>query len=369
MSDRELREIRRATLASPEDPNAHLRLGMALFRAGDLDGARASLQRSHELAPRREIPKAALREVLAQIAARELPDAKGLVASHYRVKQVLRAVNDEAPLRVFAATDMRKMRRVVLRVRSFVGGEPRPAPWEQLGVRLSAARGLRHPHVVPHTDLQRIVVEVPHGEPHEHHVLASEFRAEPTLDRLIALGPMEPARAVRILRQILLACDAAHRRGVLHRLLSPGKVHVNANWVAGGKAPEDHVRVRDFGVATFLGEGGRGRGLHGTAVLAYAPPEVLYAHPATERSDLYAAGAIAYALLNGAPPFPGNTARDRLRAILSETPAPLPRNLVSRIPHAFESLIMTLLRREPYDRPASAREAIDAIDSFVGQLR
>jgi serine/threonine protein kinase len=367
VSDRELREQRRATLVSPDDPNAHLKLGLALLRTGDLEGARAALERSHELAPRREMPRAALREVNARIAALDLPDAQGLIAAHYRVRQVLRTVNDEAPLRVFLATDLRKMRRVVLRARSYLQDQ-KPGSFEQLGVRLSPARQLRHPHVAPVSDLQRITVEQPASGKtvtHEHHVLATEFRAEPTLDRLIALGPMEPARAVKLLRQILLACEAAHRRGVLHRLLSPKKVHVNANWDVGARGPEDHVRVRDFGVATFLGEAGRGRGLLGTAVLAYAPPEVLLAGPCDHRADLYATGAIGYALLNGAPPFDGSTKAHRLKAILSETPAPLPRSILSAVPRGLEELVMALLARDPEDRPASAREAIERLDASL----
>jgi serine/threonine-protein kinase len=366
MVDRELRERQRAAHVAADDPSAHLKLGLALLRTGDLVGARAALTRAHELAPRRDLPKTALREVLAQLASRDLPDADGRIAGHYRVRQLLRSLQDEVPLRVFLATDLRKMRRVVLRVRSFVGKDT-PGSVEQLGVRMAPARQLRHPHVASVLDLRRVGIEHPGNIVHEHHVLASEFRPEPVLAGLIALGPMEPLRAARILRQILLACEAAHRRGVVHRLLSPRKVHLKADWVPGVPGPVDHVRVRDFGVATFLGEAGRGRGLLGTAVLAYAPPEILVAQPSNHRADLYAVGAIAYALLKGAPPFSGDTARDRLKAILSETPAPLPRSVVSQIPRGFEELVMALLGREPNDRPASAREAIEALDASLPQ--
>src|SRR5438105_13132646 len=109
---REIRSRAREVALDAEDPNAYLRLGLALLRTGDLDAARAALLRASELAPRREAPRAALREVLGQVAARDLPDGDGRVAG-YPVRLLLRTVNDEAPLRTFLASDLNKMRRVV----------------------------------------------------------------------------------------------------------------------------------------------------------------------------------------------------------------------------------------------------------------
>jgi serine/threonine-protein kinase len=355
MIDRKVRSRAREAAVRDDDPHAHLRLGLALFRTGDLDGARAAFLRAAELAPGREAPEAALREVLAHLAARDLPDADGRVGG-YATRCLLHAVNDEAPLRTFLAADLKKMRRVLLRLRSYVG-RLAPDDYERLAVRLGPARELRHPNIARVIELQRQLVEHP-TRTHEHHLLVSEFRAEPSLDRLIALGPMEPPRAARILRQVLLACEAAHRRGVVHRLLSPRKIHVAAN-------REDHVHVRDFGLAVFLGAVGKGRGLLGSAVLAYAPPEVLVAGPCDPRADLYAAGAIAYAMLGGAPPFRWDSAREQLRSILAETPVPLPLSVRRALPEGLEGLVMSLLAREPDERPASAREAIDALDAIL----
>src|SRR5258708_7743860 len=121
MIDRELRQRARNVAADSEDPHAHLKLGLALFRTGDLDAPRAALVRAAELAPRREAPRAALREALARLAACDLPDATGTVGP-YVVRRLLHAVNDEAPLRTFLAADLKKLRRVVLRLRSHLGG-------------------------------------------------------------------------------------------------------------------------------------------------------------------------------------------------------------------------------------------------------
>jgi serine/threonine protein kinase len=361
MIDRDLRLRGRDVRAYDRDPHAHLRLGLALMRTGDLHAARVAFLRASELAPSREAPGTALRELLGQLAARDLPDADGRIGP-YRVRSLVRTVNDEAPLRTFIASDLKKLRRVVLRLRSYVG-RSEPENFERLGVRLGPARELRHPNIARVLDFRPLLVEHPVGprserRTHEHQLLVTEFRAEPTLERLIALGPMDPLRAARILRQTLLACEAAHRRGLVHRLLSPSKIHVAATRA-------DHVLVRDFGLAIFLGAAGKGRGLQGTAVLAYAPPEVLVAGPCDHRADLYAAGAIAYAMLGGAPPFRRDSARDKIRSILGETPRPLPAAVRPALPPGLEPLVMQLLASDPDARPANARAAIDALDAIV----
>src|SRR5271163_3475660 len=134
MIDREVRTRAREAQADAEDPHAHLRLGLALFRAGDLDAARAALLRASELAPQREAPRTALREVLAQVAARDLPDANGNI-NGYAVRRLLHSVHDEAPLRTFLAADLKKLRRIVLRLRSYVG-RTEPEDFERLAIRL-----------------------------------------------------------------------------------------------------------------------------------------------------------------------------------------------------------------------------------------
>src|SRR5579859_3697310 len=80
------------------------------------------------------------------------------------------------------------------------------------------AASLEHPHSIPifaageEEGLLYLVMRLVHG---------------PDLGALIAReGPLEPARAVRLISQVAGALDAAHHAGLVHRDVKPGNVLV-----------------------------------------------------------------------------------------------------------------------------------------------
>jgi serine/threonine protein kinase len=70
--------------------------------------------------------------------------------------------------------------------------------------------------------------------------LVMELVEGPTLADMIVTGPLEPSETLRIARQIALALEAAHDRGITLRDLKPSNVKV---------APDGSVKVLDFGLA------------------------------------------------------------------------------------------------------------------------
>ncbi len=145
-----------------------------------------------------------------------------------------------------------------------------------------------------------------------------------TLAERLASGPLSPAEALDVARQIAAALQAAHERGIVHRDLKPANVKLT---------PGGQVKVLDFGLAKVLEverpapdlshsptiTAGTAAGvILGTA--AYMSPEQARGKPADKRADIWAYGAVLYEMLTGRRAFPGETVSDTLAAVLTKDP-------------------------------------------------
>ncbi len=106
---------------------------------------------------------------------------------------------------------------------------------------------------------------------------------------------------------MLQALAYLHRRGILHRDLKPANVLVR----------DDQVKVLDFGLSSTRTDVSDG-GVSGT--LAYMAPELMQGAPASEQSDLYAVGMIAFELFAGHHPFRVGNPRDLIDDTLNIPP-------------------------------------------------
>ncbi|MCO5166399.1 MAG: serine/threonine protein kinase [Planctomycetes bacterium] len=135
--------------------------------------------------------------------------------------------------------------------------------------------------------------------------------------RLAREGPLEPAAAARLVRDVALAVQHAHDRGVLHRDLKPGNVLLDA---AG--AP----RLVDLGLARLLD----GRSLTRTGDVlgtpAFLAPEQALGRASDARTDVFGLGALLFAALTGRAPRQGAL----LEALARAADQPLPRTDVVR---------------------------------------
>src|SRR5487761_286392 len=172
--------------------------------------------------------------------------------------------------------------------------------------------------------------------------LVMELVDGPPLARLLAAGPLDPARVMDLVAQAAEGLAAAHAAGLVHRDVKPGNLLL---------APGDRVKITDFGIAHAAGSAPITR----TGILvgtpAYLAPERVAGAPATPASDLYSLGIVAYECLAGAPPF-GGTA---MEIALAHQLRPLP-VLPPAVPTGAAALVAGLTAKDPAARPASARE-------------
>lgn len=218
------------------------------------------------------------------------------------------------------------------------------------------ASQLAHPNIITVLD---------HGRaPDGSFYYAMEFIRGLTLTQWVEQhGPLPPARAVRILRQVCAAVGAMHARHLLHRDIKPDNVIAYA---AHGDC--DLVKLLDFGLIRDL-ENQASRDLTRDARVlgtpAFMAPERLRDPRCVDlRTDLYGIGCIGFYLLTGRRPFESTVDADLAQQV-QHIEAPRVSSLsVFAIPPALDDLIASALAKRMDDRPASA----DAFDEVLQSI-
>ncbi|MEZ0229964.1 MAG: serine/threonine-protein kinase [Planctomycetota bacterium] len=179
---------------------------------------------------------------------------------------------------------------------------------------------------------------------------------------------LAPREALAIFLQLLAACGAAHRAGVVHRDLKPENVLIIED---GGKLA---AKLMDFGLARIL-EVDPAHQDHifktqATDVVSGSPqylsPEQVLGDNIDGRTDLYALGIVLFELLTGAAPWTAQTMNELLRAHVSRPPRKLAdaRPDVA-FPPALEALVASLLEKTPAKRPETAEAVIGRVEKDV----
>jgi len=158
-----------------------------------------------------------------------------------------------------------------------------------------AAAGLVHRNVITIYDF---------GVERQHPFIIMELLAGRTLrTELDPAKPFSPKRTIEILDGVCAAIEEAHRRKLLHRDLKPENIFL-------AQTPTGElVKVLDFGLVKALTTSIRSDDptRAATSVIAgtpyYMAPEQLMGEPASQATDVWALGVIAYEMLIGAHPF------------------------------------------------------------------
>ena len=170
-------------------------------------------------------------------------------------------------------------------------------------------------------------------------------------------GPMTPARAVAIVRQIASALDAAHESGVMHRDVKPENILITR---------DDFAYLVDFGIANAatdekLTELGTAVGTY-----AYMAPERFTNDEVTYRADVYALTCVLHECLTGSQPFQGDSVSVVITAHLMQ-PIPKPSEERPGIPAAFDKVIAKGMAKKPKDRYVSAGDLAVAANNALSE--
>ncbi|MDP9985796.1 serine/threonine-protein kinase [Arthrobacter oryzae] len=162
---------------------------------------------------------------------------------------------------------------------------------------------------------------------------------------------LSPDRTLSIIAQTARALAVAHAQGLVHRDVKPGNLLIT---------PDGRVKVTDFGIARLadqvpLTQTGQ---VMGTA--QYLAPEQATGQTATGSSDIYSLGVIGYECLSGHRPFSGESQIAIALAQVNDAPPPLPDSL----PAPVRALLMSMLAKDPKDRPANAIKLAEAAEAI-----
>jgi eukaryotic-like serine/threonine-protein kinase len=235
---------------------------------------------------------------------------------------------------VYRARDMNLGRDVAVKVLpdEFTFDPERMARFEREAHVLAS---LNHPHIATIYDFAELngakflVMELVDGE---------------TLESRMSVGPIPPAEAIAIARQIADALEVAHEKGIVHRDLKPANVMITDD----GK-----VKILDFGLARTNDSSGRDSDLSHSPTIArlatqagvilgtaaYMSPEQARGKRVDKRSDIWSFGVILWEMLTGERLFRGETVSDTLASVLTREPD------YSKLPAATPPNIVWVLRR------------------------
>ncbi len=274
--------------------------------------------------PRKPLVLASMRDV-----------APGDVLDQYRVEEV---IERSGMATIFRARDAESGHTVVLKV-PHVQFEADPRFHRQFEREEEIGLKLDHPALIRILQPKRksrayIAMELVEGE-----LLRDRLRHE---------SPLAIATAVEIATKIADALVYLHEHHVIHRDLKPENVMLLGD---GG------VKIMDFGIAVDTSQSRMtGRGVPQTmGTPDYMSPEQIKGNREDGRTDLYSLGGVLYEMLTGEVPFPAENVYAAMHAKVKSMPAS-PRLARSEISPELAELVLSLLEREPANRPKSALE-------------
>jgi serine/threonine protein kinase len=250
---------------------------------------------------------------------------------------------------VYLATDPTIGRSVAIktvRLRDVDNAQQREKLRERLFREARSAGVLSHPNIVTIYDM---------AEEDGVAYIAMEYVDGPTFEEIMASGkPLESGKMFTILRQTATALDYAHTKGIIHRDIKPANIMLGR---------DGNVKVTDFGIAK-INAAADSYTMTGTLVGTpnYMSPEQVQGTEVTGRSDQFSLAVIAYEILTGERPFPGQQLSTVVYKIVAEEPVS-PQRLNRTVGPHIEGVLRKGLSKKAGNRYRTCAEFVGSLET------
>jgi serine/threonine protein kinase len=202
---------------------------------------------------------------------------------------------------------------------------------------------LEHPAIVPVYDV---------GEENGQPYYVMRYMSGGSLRRWIKAGKLTLQDTADIVERIALGLEYAHRKGIVHRDLTPDNILFDNH---------NNPYITDFSLAKLIADTFRtnsGNGLIGTP--EYISPEQAQSLPVDHRTDIYGLGVITYEMLTGEKPY---NATDSFGVLVKHVSEPVPEILQvnPELPPEVDGIIKKAMAKNRNDRYESAVDMARAL--------
>jgi len=219
---------------------------------------------------------------------------------------------------------------------------------------LHEARVMRR---IPHAGIP-VVIDAGKDERGRAYIALERLEGKDLFDALDE-GPLEAKEVVEIGHQLLSVLAAVHAHGIIHRDVKPENIFLAF------EGDDLRVKLLDFGIAKVRGDSMEADSIrtHDGVRLGtphYMSPEQWRGEELTERSDVWAAGAVLYTATIGDPPYDAEDLGELMERV-TKTSAPSLAKLRPELGPAFTDTIDRALKNDPKVRWANARAMAAAL--------
>ncbi len=250
---------------------------------------------------------------------------------------------------VFAARDRDSNKKVALKL--LKSGLANQELAERFRREIDLLAQLDHPSIVRYIDHGLVGDGFPY--------LVMEWLEGESLDKRLKRGRMSVADSCAVVRCTAQALAYAHGKDIVHRDVKPSNLLITNDCL-------ETIKLLDFGVAHLV-RSTRGLTLTGAMIGTpgyIAPEQVRGQKDLNARADIFSLGCVLYQCLTGSKPFTGVDAMAVLAKILLEH-APALELMRPDVPTSLSQLVVAMLAKDPWDRPANGAAVVAKLDQIV----